>query len=188
MLKLYGGKQTRASIVQWYLEELGVPYEFILLDMQQGEHRKSDFLAINPIGQVPAIVEGDFKLWESGAILLYLAEKYDRNVQSIEVRSQLNQWILFANATIAPAIFIEANREKAMPRTLTSLNEVLDDRHFLMGEEFTVADIAAGSLLSYVPLVMDLDFADYPHVTDYVRRIIERPAYQQTIGVAFSQS
>lgn len=69
MLKLYGGARSRASIVQWYLEELGEPYEFVLLDMQSGEHRQPDFLAINPFGKVPTIVDGDLKLWESGAIL-----------------------------------------------------------------------------------------------------------------------
>lgn len=74
MLKLYGGARSRASIVQWYLEELGIPYEFVLLDMQAGEHLLPEFLAINPIGKVPAIADGNFTLWESGAILLYLAD------------------------------------------------------------------------------------------------------------------
>jgi glutathione S-transferase len=70
MLKLYGGGRSRASIVQWYLEEIAVPYEFILLDMAAGEHLQPEFLSINPMGKVPAIVEDDFQLWESGAILL----------------------------------------------------------------------------------------------------------------------
>jgi glutathione S-transferase len=78
MLKLYGGARSRASIVQWYLEELEVPYEFVKLDMQAGEHLKPEYLAINPVGKVPAIVDGDFQLWESGAILLYLADKYGK--------------------------------------------------------------------------------------------------------------
>ncbi|MGB3240036.1 MAG: glutathione S-transferase N-terminal domain-containing protein [Geitlerinemataceae cyanobacterium] len=72
-LKLYGGARSRASIVQWYLDELEVPYEFVLLDMQAGTHLAPDFLEINPMGKVPAIEDGDFKLWESGAILLYIA-------------------------------------------------------------------------------------------------------------------
>lgn len=67
MLKLYGGARSRASIVKWYLEELAIPYEFVLLDMQAGEHRQPEFLAINPMGKVPAIADGDFYLWESGA-------------------------------------------------------------------------------------------------------------------------
>jgi len=71
VLKLYGGARSRASIVKWYLEEIGVPYEFVMLDMQAGAHLGPEYLEINPIGKVPAIVDGDFKLWESGAILLY---------------------------------------------------------------------------------------------------------------------
>jgi len=78
MLKLYGSLFSRASIIKWYLEELNVPYEFVNLDMKAGEHLKPDFLAINPIGKVPAIVDGELKLWESGAILLYLAQKYSQ--------------------------------------------------------------------------------------------------------------
>src|SRR4028119_1947768 len=104
MLKLYGGARSRASIVQWYLEELGEPYEFILLDMQSGEHQQPEFLAINPIGKVPAIVDGDFKLWESGAILVYLADKYGKLPAALEAKSTIIQWILFANATLGPGI------------------------------------------------------------------------------------
>ena len=100
MLKLYGGSHSRASIVQWYLEEIGVEYEFVLLDMEKQAHRQPDFLALNPMGKVPLIVDGDFKLWESGAILLYLAEKYEKHNYSLEERSILNQWILFANSRV----------------------------------------------------------------------------------------
>jgi len=92
MLKLYGGARSRASIVQWYLEELEIPYEFVLLDMEAGEHKQPEFLAINPMAKVPAIVDGDFNLWESGEILLYLAEKYGHLSESLEKRSEITQW------------------------------------------------------------------------------------------------
>jgi glutathione S-transferase len=63
MLKLYGGVFSRASIIKWCLEELAIPYEFVTLDMQAGEHRQDAFLQINPFGKVPAIVEdGGFQL------------------------------------------------------------------------------------------------------------------------------
>jgi len=87
VLKLYGGARSRASIVKWYLEEIDVSYEFVLLDMQAGAHLQPEFLAINPIGKVPSISEGDFSLWESGAILLYLAEKYGKLPQSLEEKA-----------------------------------------------------------------------------------------------------
>ncbi len=182
MLKLYGGTRSRASIVQWYLEELEVPYEFVKLDMQSGEHRQPEYLKINPMGKVPAIVDGNFQLWESGAILLYIAEKYDKTATSAEKRAEYSQWILFANATLGPGIFIEANREREMSRLMTPLEEIFSKQPFLLGNEFTVADAAVGSLLSYIPIMLKLDLSEYPHVVNYIKSISERPAFQKTIG------
>src|SRR5690348_14205741 len=118
MLKLYGSTFSRAAIVHWYLEELGVPYEYVQLDMQAGAHRQPEFLAINPMGKVPAIVDGDFKLSESGAIILYLADKHGKMPDTPEKRGEIIQWVLFANATLATGIFVEANREREMPRLM----------------------------------------------------------------------
>jgi glutathione S-transferase len=182
MLKLYGGARSRASIVQWYLEELAIPYEFVMLDMQAGEHRKPEYLAINPMGKVPAIIDGDFKLWESGAILLYLDEKYGKVKHSLEERAQLAQWILFANSTLATGIFVEANREREMPRLMTPLNEIFQRQQFLLGGTFTVADVAVGSVLAYIPMMLKLDLSSYPAIYTYVKRLSERPAFQKTIG------
>ena len=84
MIKLYGGARSRASIVRWYLEELAIPYEYILLDMSVGAHLQPEFLELNPFGKVPTIVDGDFALFESGAILLYLHQKYSGEQLSVE--------------------------------------------------------------------------------------------------------
>lgn len=182
MLKLYGGARSRASIVHWYLEEIKVPYEFVKLDMQAGEHLKPEYLAINPVGKVPAIVDGDFKLWESGAILLYLADKYSKTSLSPEERAVFYQWVLFANATLGPGIFVEASREREMPRLLTPLNEIFSKQPFLLGDEFTVADVAVGSILSYIPIMLKLDLSSYPAVLNYIKQLSERPAFQKSIG------
>jgi glutathione S-transferase len=182
VLKLYGGARSRASIVQWYLEELQVPYEFVLLDMQAGANREPEFLAINPIGKVPAIVDGDFKLWESGAILLYLAHKYGKIPASLEKQAEITQWVFFANATLGPGIFVEASRERETPRLLTPLNEIFQRQPFLTGEEFTVADVAVGSILAYIPMMLKLDLSAYPAVVDCIKRLSERPAFQKAIG------
>lgn len=181
MLKLYGGARSRASIVQWYLEELEVPYEFVLLDMQAAAHRQPEFLAINPFGKVPAIVDGDFKLWESGAILLYLAQKYGKIDPSVEQLAQINQWIVFANATLATGIFVEASREHETPRLLNPLNQIFEQQTFLLGE-FSVVDVAVGSILAYIPIMLKLDLSAYPSVVNYVKRMSERPAFQKTMG------
>ena len=182
MLKLYGGARSRASIIQWYLEELEIPYEFILLDMQAGEHRQPEYLAINPMGKVPAIVDGDFHLWESGAILFYLAQKYGKMPPSLEEQAKINQWILFGNATLGPGIFVEASRERETPKLLTPLNQILEKQPFLLGDELSVVDVAVGSILAYIPMMLKLDLSEYPAVVDYIKRISERSAFQKTIG------
>ncbi|MEI1377888.1 glutathione S-transferase family protein [Nostoc sp. UHCC 0926] len=182
MLKLYGGARSRASIVQWYLEELGIPYEFVKLDMQAGEHLQLAYLAINPVGKVPAIVDGDFQLWESGAILLYLADKYAKTALSLQERAVFSQWVLFANATLSPGIFVEASREREMPRLLTPLNEIFSKQPFLLGNEFTVVDVAVGSILNYIPIMLKLDLSSYPAVLNYMKKLSERPAFQKSIG------
>jgi len=182
MLKLYGGARSRASIVQWYLEELEVSYEFVLLDMQAGAHRQPEFLAINPMGKVPAIVDGNFKLWESGAILLYLAQKYGKITLSPEQRAEFSQWVLFANATLGPGIFVEATRERETPRLLNPLNQILERQPFLLGEQFSVVDVAVGSILAYIPMMLKLDLSAYPAILNYIKRLSERPAFQKSIG------
>ncbi|MDX2099510.1 MAG: glutathione S-transferase family protein [Leptolyngbyaceae cyanobacterium bins.59] len=175
MLKLYGGARSRATIVQWYLEELGVPYAYQMLDMQSGEHRQPTYLEINPFGKVPAIVDGNLKLWESGAILIYLAEKYDQSL-TVEDRAVITQWVLFANATLGPGLFVEATREREMPRLLEPLNQLLERQPFLVGNRLTAADIAVGSMLLYAPLMLGLDYKDYPAIPAYTQRLVERPA------------
>jgi glutathione S-transferase len=182
MIKLYGGKFSRASIVQWYLEELGVPYEFVLLDMKAGEHRQPEFLAINPMGKVPAIQDDNYTLWESGAILLYLAQKYDLNYpKTPEKQAELYQWVIFANATLLPGLFIESTREKEAINLLTPLSDRFLKETFMLGEVFSVADAAMGSALGYIPLMVKLDLSPYPGVEAYLKRIAERPAYQKAI-------
>ena len=150
----------------------------MLLDMQAGAHRP-EFLAINPMGKVPAIVDGDFKLWESGAILLYLVKKYSKTL-SLEQRAELSQWVLFANATLGPGIFVEASRERETPRLLHPLNQILE-QPFLLGK-FSVVDVAVGSILAYIPIMLKLDLSAYPAILNYIKRLSERSAFQKSIG------
>ncbi|BAU15645.1 glutathione S-transferase-like protein [Leptolyngbya sp. NIES-3755] len=182
MLKLYGGARSRASIVQWYLEELEIPYEFVMLDLQAGEHRQPDFCEINPFAKVPAIVDGDLKLWESGAILLYLHDRYGQ--ADLNDRAIAAQWVLFANATLGPGVFVEANREREMPRLMKPLDEIFGKREYIAGDKFTVSDVAVGSMLAYIPLMLRLDLSEYPNVVDYMKRIAERPAFQKALPLA----
>ncbi len=177
MLKLYGGARSRASIVQWYLEELNLPYEFIILDIANGENRQEPFLSLNPFGKVPVLVDGDFKIWESGAILIYIAEKYGNLGQSPEIRGEVTQWVLFANATLGPGIFVEASRAKELPKLMTPLNQLLAKQLYILGSEFTIVDVAVGSMLAYIPMLLQIDLQDYPAVVEYMGRISARPAF-----------
>lgn len=133
------------------------------------------------MGKVPAIVDEGFQLWESGAILLYLAEKYNQTI-SLEQRAQFMQWVLFANATLGPGIFVEASRERETPRLLNPLNQIFERQPFLLGEQFSVADVAVGSILAYIPIMLKLDLSAYPAVLNYLKQLSERPAFQKTIG------
>jgi glutathione S-transferase len=180
MIKLYGGARSRASIVRWYLEELGVPYEFIKLDMAAGEHRQAEFLKINPFGKVPAIVDGDFQLFETGAILLYLDRQYGQTELSTQQQAIHEQWILFANATLS-SIFIETSRERETPVLLNPLNEILSKQPYLLGDEFSVVDVAVGSILNYIPIMLKLDLSAYPAVVNYIKTLATRPAFKKSM-------
>ena len=201
MLKLYGGALSRASIVQWYLEELQIPYEYENLDMQAQAHKQPEFLAINPIGRVPAIVEGDFQLWESGAILLYLAEKYGNISSDLESRAITTQWVLFGNSTLSSAILVKDNMAREAPELLSAVDKILASQPFLLGDRFSVADVAVGSILAYIPIMLKMDVSAYPEVVNetkqlmskldlnsypavlnYITQLSQRPAFQKSIG------
>jgi glutathione S-transferase len=127
-------------------------------------------------------VDGDFKLWESGAILLYLAEKYGIMPASLEEKSIIAQWILFGNSTVVTEILIGTNRERQMPKLLAPLESIFESQPFLLGQEFTVADVAVGSILAYIPIMLEVDLSEYKAVLDYIKRMNDRPAFQKTIG------
>src|SRR5499433_4622580 len=98
-MKLYEFAPTRSIRVRWTLQELGVDFEAVSVDLRAGEHRRPDFLELNPAGKVPVLVDGDLVLSESVAIVLYLAEKYpDRGFipADLGLRADFYRWILFA--------------------------------------------------------------------------------------------
>ena len=192
-LTLYGGPRTRASMPRWYLEEKGIPYELVELDLQNNQHRQPDYLAINPFGKLPSLVDDSLtgpdgqplRLFESGAILLHLAECHAGEIQSPAQRSLINQWLLFANATLAIALFVPSNREKEFPRLMGVLNGLLDGGKPLMGGSWGVADCAVNAYLAYLPMFFpDLDLSPYPAVQANIAATQARPAYRKVMGLA----
>ena len=180
-LQLYGGVRTRAIIIQWYLAELDVPYQYISLDIASGENLKPEFLAINPMGRIPAIVHGDLKLWEPGAILLYLANLY-QPTSDLQEQGKLYQWVLFANTSLAPGLFIPSRRTKEIPRLLSPLEQIFSQQQFLLGDKLTVADVAVGSYLYYAQSIFQFNLSEYPAIVAYIERLAARPAFAATLS------
>ena len=174
---------------RWYMEEKGIPYQWQQLDMEAGEHRNAPFTAINPFGKVPALVEEDpalpggrLQLFESGAILLYLAERHGGECQSAAERGLAQQWVLFANATLATALFVPSNREREFPRLMEVLDRKLAEGP-LMGSAWGVADCAVHAYLAYLPIFFpQIDLNPYPNVQATIAATQQRPAYQRVMG------
>ena len=204
-LTLYGGARSRASMPRWYLEEKGIAYRWQQLDMEAGEHRSAPFTAINPFGKVPALVDDAFttpeglplQLFESGAILLHLAEHYGGEFSSAACgdastaaarRSLASQWVLFANATLAVALFVPSNREKEFPRLMGVLDGLLaGGRSLLAGPwgdpGWGVADCAVHAYLAYLPIFFpQIELSPYPNVQATIAATGARPAYQRVMG------
>lgn len=194
-LSLYGGARSRASMPRWYMEEKGIPYAWQLLDMEAGEHRREPFTHINPFGKVPALVDEDpalpggrLQLFESGAILLYLAERYGGECQTAAERGLAQQWVLFANATLAVALFVPSNREREFPRLMGVLDGLLEGGRSLLAGPWgdpgwSVADCAVNAYLAYLPIFFpQIDLSPYPSVQATISATQARPAYQRVMA------
>src|SRR5262245_43024026 len=168
-IKLYYVPMTRASRPRFLLEELGVPYELVRLDTSKKENRSEAYLAIHPLGAVPALVDGDTVLFESAAIILYLADKFiDKRLApplGTPERAEYYKWIIFAMATMEPALQIihaqhrlpEAERdmrtlETARARfkeTAAVAERALSGKEWVLGNHFTAADVVLGSVAGW---------------------------------------
>jgi len=193
MIKLYGVSQSRAFRCLWMLEELGLEYEHVPIKFT-GETRTPEFLAINPNGHVPALSDGDTVLFESMAINLYLAEKYDGGLRpkSVEDRGRALQWSfwvmtetekhvveLLFNTLILPEASRNAAAAAAAAAALAAPFAVLDaalaGRDFLVGDAFSVADLNVASVLAWcVP--SGFDFGATPNLKRWLLAAMSRPA------------
>lgn len=205
-LTLYGSARSRASMPRWYLEEHTIPYHWEDLDLQNGEHRQEPFTVINPFAKVPALVDDSIRapdgeplqLFESGAILLHLAEHHtnefggrgsgDDPAHAAARRALASQWILFANATLAVALFVPSNREREFPRLMTVLDGLLGGGRSLMAgpwgnPDWSVADCAVNAYLAYLPIFFaEIDLSPWPAVQATIAATQARPAYQRALG------
>jgi len=199
-IKLYFAPRTRAIRPRWLLEELGVPYELVRLDLSLHENRTPAFLAVHPLGEVPALVDGDVTLFESSAICLYLADRFPEKHLAPPLgstdRGLYLQWLLFAEVTLEP-VLLElyrhaqlADEKKAgvdlaaararLKELLDIVDRWLDGREFVAGGSFTAADLVLASLLHLGHTLKLLE--DRPKLVEYVLRHARRAAVRRAVS------
>tara|TARA_B100000482_G_scaffold32130_1_gene20468 strand:+ start:366 stop:947 length:582 start_codon:yes stop_codon:yes gene_type:complete len=191
-ITIYGGQNTRASIIRWYLEEKGIPYELVDIALSSGQNLQAEFLAINPFGKLPAMCDQSvtdaegrpITLFESGAILLHLAEHHGQEEMTASEKSLISQWTHFANSTLAFAIFVPDQKTKVLPRLLKQLNMQLSEG-FLVGNTWGAADCAVTAYLAYIKLFFPKeDLTHYPQIDLLIEETKQRPAYKKVMGIS----
>ena len=218
-LQLVGSPRSRITIPRWYAEVKGIPYTWLQLDGQAGEHRQPPFLALNPFGKMPALVDDAFqgpdgtplRLFESGAILLHLAEHHAGEFGGGEFgggefggdtvasdpataagtgtaavrRSLTAQWILYANSTFATALLQASSREDDLLRQLQVLDGLLAAGPLLgAAAGWGAADCAVQAYLSYLPLFCSqVNLDPFPGVRATLAATSADPAWRRVTGL-----
>ena len=203
MLEIYHSKQSRSMRVVWLCEELGLAYTVSPLAMFTDEMKTADYLAIHPLGKVPAIDDDGFVLWETGAIFEYLVAKYSDGTlippRETAEGALAAQWIGYGENPLTiimgeiaahggpmpeamriPAL-VDRGRDLA-PALVGVVERGLGDRPYILGESFSAADIMLGfglNIARHLGFVSDAT----PRAGAYCDRLAARPAYQRAAGV-----
>jgi glutathione S-transferase len=195
MLRLYYAPRTRSVRVRWLLEELGLPHELLRVEFRPG----TTFSQATPLGKLPVLEDGETVIGESGAILEYILERHASGRLAPPVgsaqRGEFLQWLHFAEGTAFPPLSvliwhgiyrkdadrvplaIEAARERAAS-VLAVIEKHLSSREYLLGSEFSAADVMLGFTLAAAQFLGVLD-ARYPATLAYLERLTQRPAYRR---------
>ena len=191
-LTLYHASPSRSSVVLWMLEELGEPYDIKLLSLASGDNRKPDYLAVNPMGKVPALKHGDTVITEVAAICTYLADEFPSAKLNVPIgtsrRGVYLKWLFFNPGCLEPAVIDRAaprkeDAKRAMlgygdfDTTMNVLAKALEKGPWLMGEQFTAADVVIGANIRW-GMIFKL-IPERKEFTDYAARIAARPAAQR---------
>ena len=198
MITLYTWSTPNGFKISIALEELGLDYEVMPVDIRKGEQSVADFLAISPNGKIPAIVDDKVSLFESGAILLYLANKSGRLAPASGTTNyfRMMQWLMWQMAHFGPMLgqvhhFLKFNPGKSeyaeqryyqeALRLYRVLDARLDGRDYI-ADEFSIADIATWPWASRYEF-QQIDLHDYPNVLRWYRSLAERPAFRRGYAV-----
>ncbi|VWB61616.1 glutathione S-transferase [Burkholderia lata] len=201
-MKLYGFAGTRSQRALWGLKELDADFEFISVNLLQGEHKRPEFLRLNPAGKVPVLVDGDLVIPESAAIVLYLADKYpEKALLPVDpaLRAEAYRWVMFAVTELEQPLWritrhsfiyppekrspadIELAREDF--RTMAAiLDKHLEGRAFIVGNTLTVADCVTAYLIDWAGECNLIE--SFPQLRAYLERLYARPKAPQRIADA----
>ncbi len=195
MMTLYGCPNTRSTRAAWALEEAGATYEYVKVDLRKGEGRSLAYLRINPGGKVPALAEDGFVLTESAAILTYVGDRYPGSKLTpppgTRERAHYDQWCFFAVGELEQPLWTMAKHQFALPEdwrvpavigtarkefavAFRVLESGLDDKLFILGEQFSAADILIALTLAWARKAEAMP--DSPTLSAYLDRCLARPA------------
>jgi glutathione S-transferase len=203
-VKLYEFGPTRSLRARWTLQELGVDFESVVVNLMQGEHTQPDFLAINPAGKIPVLVDGGRVIHESVAICLYLADKYpDRQLVPSDCaeRGDFWRWLLFVTTELEQPLWRIARQTRLYPEADRSPGDVavarrevqemaavfeayMQGREFVAGSRVSVADFVTAWTLDWANEEGLL--ADCPQLQAYMERMYARPKAVMRIAKAFA--
>jgi glutathione S-transferase len=196
-LKFYYTPMSSATRVHWALEELGVPYEKVRVDLAAGEHKKPEYLALNPNGKGPLLVAEGEPIFESLAILLYLGERFgvDKGLfpSPSPARAVAFKWMAWGSATLTEALtrYIRNSSERFpadernakagetakndVQAALAILDKELSEKQFLLGSEFSLVDVSLSSLVPFMAR-LGIETGNYANILAWVGRCTSRPA------------
>jgi glutathione S-transferase len=193
---LYHCPKTRSVRPLWLMEELGITYQLEIINVFAGEGRNKDYLHINPNGSVPTLDDDGTIIFETGAICLYLTDKYPDKQFAPAIntaqRGLYYQWMFYCSATMEPPLVnillhtVLLDEEKRRPAVVEEskdrfqtiavvLNNALAGKEYILGEKFSTADIMIGSTLLWFPELLD----GFKHLQSYTDRLLARPAFQK---------
>jgi GSH-dependent disulfide-bond oxidoreductase len=201
MLKFYYSGAPNPTKVALFLEEAGLPYEPIPVDTRKGDQHKPEYLAINPNAKVPAIVDGDVTVFDSNAILLYLADKTGKFLppKGDKARGELLSWLMFVASGVGPYSGQSVHFRQYAPekieyalnrygfeaqRHFGILNERLAKRKYMVGDTYTIVDMDVWGWSRLMPVVLgDSAWAKFPNLKRLVDEIGARPAAQRAVAL-----
>jgi len=189
---LYSSPMSRGRIVHWMLEEVGAPYRFEVVNLENQEQKKASFLAVNPMGKVPAIVHRGTVVTESGAICAYLADVFPAAGLAPAVdspaRGTYYRWLFFGACCVEPAVIDRMFARPAPSRpgalsygcyedALATLEKAITPGPYILGTQFSAADVYIGSQIGFGLMTKALE----PRAVfvEYANRLQQRPAYRR---------